>query len=292
MISHRAIGCAEPDTNPTSEPGWESPPPSLTLSYDWVDVWRVPLKLSESERDQVEAGLSLEERRRASRFRHSVDRSRFVAAHSALRAILGRYLGLEPSRLRFSYGRFGKPSIVEPLGASSVEFNLSHSGGLALIAVSWGRRVGIDLEHVDASRSGQEVAETYFSPREIAALRALPRERQTDAFFACWTRKEAYLKARGDGLSFPLDRFSVSVSPEEPAPLLDCGDDETQRWVLQNLRPGAGWAAALVVEGRDWRLRRWRWEEPQWNSFRTTRLPPSSEFSSRFRVRPADWRRT
>jgi 4'-phosphopantetheinyl transferase len=215
--------------------------------------------MPERERGLLEAGLSVEERARASRFRHSVDRARFAAARGALRAILGRCLGVEPGCLRFSYGRFGKPVLGGPLGANSVEFNLSHSDDLALVAASVGRRLGIDLERIDASRSGQVIAERFFSPREIAALRALPRERQTDAFFACWTRKEAYLKARGDGLSYPLDRFSVSVSPEEPASLLDCGDDETQRWVLQDIRPGASWAAALAVEGKGWRLRPWRW---------------------------------
>jgi 4'-phosphopantetheinyl transferase len=214
--------------------------------------------MPERERGLLESGLSVEERERASRFRHSVDRARFVAARGALRAILGRCLGVEPGCLRFSYSPFGKPALRGPLGANSVEFNLSHSDDLALVAASFGRRLGIDLERIDASRSGQEIAERFFSPREIAALRALPRELQTDAFFACWTRKEAYLKARGDGLSFPLDRFSVSVSPEEPASLLDLGD-ETQRWVLQDIRPGAGWAAALAVEGKGWRLRPWRW---------------------------------
>jgi 4'-phosphopantetheinyl transferase len=259
MMPHRASACAESDAGPASEAAWQSSPLSLTLSYDRVDVWRVPLEMSERERDLLETSLSVEERARVSRFRHSVDRARFVAAHGALRAILGRCLGVEPSCLRFSYGRFGKPALGGPLEANSVEFNLSHSGDLALVAASFGRRLGIDLERIDAPRSGQEIAERFFSTREIAALHALPRERQTDAFFACWTRKEAYLKARGDGLSLPLDRFSVSVSPEDPASLLDCGDEETQRWVLQDLSPAAGWAAAIAIEGSGWRLRRWRW---------------------------------
>jgi 4'-phosphopantetheinyl transferase len=280
MMPHRASACAEPDAGPASEAAWQPPPPSLTLSYDRVDVWRVPLEMPERERDLLEAGLSVEERERASRFRHSVDRARFVAAHGALRAILGRCLGVGPGCLRFSYGRFGKPALGGPLGASSVEFNLSHSGDLALVAASFGRRLGIDLERIDASRSGQEIAERFFSTREIAALRALPRERQTDAFFACWTRKEAYLKARGDGLSFPLDRFSVSVSPEEPASLLDCGDDETQRWVLQDLSPAAGWAAAVAIEGRGWRLRRWHWRGDPWSSVRGDHPVPRHDAGS------------
>jgi 4'-phosphopantetheinyl transferase len=262
VILSQSSAALESDAESGSDSLWKPPPLSLTLSQDRVDVWRVPLEMPDRERDLLEASLSVEERARASRFRHSVNRARFVAAHGALRTILGRCLGVEPSCLRFSYGRFGKPALGAPLGANSVEFNLSHSGELALVAASFGRRLGIDLERIDVSRSGPEIAERFFSTREIAALRALPRERQTDAFFACWTRKEAYLKARGEGLSFPPDRLSVSVSSEEPASLLDCGDDETRRWVLQDLTPGAGWAAALAVEGRGWRLRRWRWSTP------------------------------
>jgi 4'-phosphopantetheinyl transferase len=272
MMPHRASACAEPDAGPACEAAWQPPPPSLTLSYDRVDVWRVPLEMLERERGMLEESLSVEERKRASRFRHNVDRARFVAAHGALRAILGRCLGFEPRCLRFSYGRFGKPALDGPPGASQVEFNLSHSGDLALVAASFGRRLGIDLEQVDASRSGKEIAERFFSSREVAALRTLPRERQADAFFACWTRKEAYLKARGDGLSFPLDRFSVSVSPDEPASLLDCGGEETRRWLLKDLRPGAGWSAALAVEGGGWRLRRWRWRGDPGSSVRSTSL--------------------
>jgi 4'-phosphopantetheinyl transferase len=261
VISLHSTGALEPDTT-SSDILWELPPPSLTLSHDRVDVWRVPLEMPEGEWDLLEASLSVEERARASRLRQTVNRSRFVAAHGALRAILGRCLGFEPRRLRFSYGRFGKPALCGPLGASLVQFNLSYSGSLALVAASFGRRLGIDLERIDASRSGEEIADRFFSAPEIAALRAIPYERRTDAFFTCWTRKEAYVKARGDGLSFPLDRFSVTVSPEEPTILLDSDDRETQDWVLQDIGPEPGWAAALAVEGKGWSLRRWRWRTP------------------------------
>ena len=259
MNSGHSTNTLEPDAEAESDSLWEPPPPSLKLTHNQVDVWRVPLEMSKRERWTLEESLSAEERERASRFRRPVDRAYFLAAHGALRVILGRCLGVEPRCLRFSYGRFGKPALGGGLEANSVEFNLSHSGELALVAASFGRRLGIDLEQVDTSRSGKEIAERFFSSREKAALRTLPRDRQSDAFFACWTRKEAYLKARGDGLSFPFDRFSVSVSPDEPASLLDAGDEKTQRWSLQDLTPGAGWAAALAVEGEGWRLRRWHW---------------------------------
>lgn len=260
MISWHADAALEPGTEASSDSLWWPEPPSLALSDDRVDVWRVSLEMPERERDRLAASLSAEEWERASRFRQSVDRARFVAARGALRSILGRCLGVEPSCLRFSNGPFGKPALAGPPGASAVEFNVSHSGELALVAASFGRRLGVDLERIDVRRSEQEIAERFFSRREVAALRALPRDRQTDAFFACWTRKEAYLKARGDGLSLPLDRFSVSVSPEEPAALLGSTDDsEPSRWALRDLGVGPGWAAALAAEGTEWRCRRWVW---------------------------------
>jgi 4'-phosphopantetheinyl transferase len=261
MIARCANGPLEPDSEVDRDSVWKPGPPSLALSSDRVDVWRVSLDMPERERGLLESSLSVAERERASRFRSSVDRARFVAARGALRAILGGCLGVEPSCLRFSFGHFGKPELAGQPGASAVEFSLSHSDGLALVAACLGRRLGVDLERVDVARSERGIAERFFSRREVAALRALPHRLQTDAFFACWTRKEAHLKARGVGLSVPLDRFSVSVSPEDSAALLGSVDDpELNRWALLDLRVGQGWAAALAAEGTEWRSRCWVWQ--------------------------------
>jgi 4'-phosphopantetheinyl transferase len=173
--------------------------------------------------------------------------------------VLALYTETEPARLRFAYGPQGKPSLQsDEAGDTSLRFNLAHSHDLALLAVARGREVGVDVEHVRADFASDEVAGHFFSPRETAALRAVPDEAErARAFFRCWTRKEAYVKARGEGLSLPLDGFTVSLAAGEPAALLGCDADarETQRWTLINLEPGDGYAAAAAVEGTGWRLR-------------------------------------
>jgi len=207
--------------------------------------------------------LTLDERARARRFRFPRDRDRFIVARGVLRAILGRYLGVDPGRLRFRYSPYGKPALAGPFEDEGIRFNLAHSQGIALYAVSRGREVGIDVEYVRADLADERIAERFFSPREVATLRAVPAEQRREAFFHCWTRKEAYVKARGEGLSLPLDQFDVSLAPGEPAALLSTPGDppEVTRWSLQALNPGPGYVAALAVEGNGWRLRCWQWTD-------------------------------
>ena len=144
-----------------------------------------------------------------------------------------------------------------------IRFNLSHSHGVALYAVTRGREVGIDLEYIRSDLEVEQIAERFFSRREIATLRALPIDLRTDAFFLCWTRKETYLKARGEGLSLPLDQFDVSLIPGEPAALLSThrGSHEALRWSLQELTPAPGYVAALGVEGHGWDLACRQWPD-------------------------------
>jgi 4'-phosphopantetheinyl transferase len=181
-----------------------------------------------------------------------------------LRTLLGRYLDLEPNGLRFSYGSHGKPALAGECGGGKVRFNLSHSHELALFAFTRGRVVGIDLERIRPDLVNEQIAERFFSPREIAMLRALPGSLEKEAFFTCWTRKEAYIKARGDGLSLPLDAFDVSLVPGEPAELLESRENsnEVSRWCLQELVPDPGYVAAIAVEGHLWQLK--CWESPEW----------------------------
>lgn len=220
-----------------------------------VPLWVVDLDCSPERPSALLECLSSDERARAGRFRFDRDRRRYVVARAALRRVLGNVVGVPASQIAFEYGPYGKPALASPAGAR-VEFNVSHCEGLALIAVAAGRRVGVDLERVAAGASRQPIAERFFSPTEIAALRALPVASQDEAFFACWTRKEAYIKARGEGLSIPLDAFSVSLGPGEPAALLDGpgGRDGIQTWSLTSLTPAPGFIAAVAVEGEDWRL--------------------------------------
>jgi 4'-phosphopantetheinyl transferase len=143
----------------------------------------------------------------------------------------------------------------------TIQFNLSHSHGTALYAVSRGREVGVDLEFIRCDLEAEQIAERFFSHSENETLRALPLSLRTYAFFLCWTRKEAYIKARGEGLSLPLDQFDVSLIPGEPAALLSTRSysDEALSWSLRNLSPASGYAAALATKARDWTLSCWQW---------------------------------
>jgi 4'-phosphopantetheinyl transferase len=238
---------------------WERPPGQLTLEDDEVHVWRAELDLPDQVVYQLRQTLDSAEVSRACRFHFEKDRSRFIVARGLLRTILGTYLNLDPQILRFGYGGQGKPFLMgnNAKDASALRFNLSHSGGVALMAVTLNRELGTDLELIRPEFATETIAEQFFSVQETAKLRALPADVQTEAFFNCWTRKEAYLKARADGLSFPLDQFSVSLIPGEPPALLSLlGEpDEIARWSVIHLNPGSGYVGALVVEGRVLRLR-------------------------------------
>ncbi|MGH7830115.1 MAG: 4'-phosphopantetheinyl transferase family protein [Candidatus Binatia bacterium] len=250
--------------NPTYRPvanlSWADPPSIVKITGDEVHIWRASLDSYISFIERFWSALSADERGRAGRFHFQKDRDRFVIARGILRTMLGCYCGVEPSGLRFSYGPYGKPALVSESGLS---FNLSHSGGLALYAVACGREVGIDVEFLHPDFPHEQIAERFFSRREISALLTLPPQSRPQGFFNCWTRKEAYIKAKGDGLSFRLDQFDVSLAPGEPAALVNVNGDrrELSRWSLQELNPASDCAAALAVEGRDYRLLCWQWPE-------------------------------
>lgn len=239
---------------------WPGAMPALGTGE--VHVWRTALDLAPDQVQRLRESLSPDERARAARFHFERDRVRFTVARAGLRALLGRYLGLAPSAIGFAYGDHGKPHLAAPAPAGDLRFNVSHSGGVALYAVARGREVGVDVEGHRADFATAEIAEGFFSLAERRALSALPAERRCEAFFACWARKEAYIKARGLGLSLALDGFDVSLAPGEPAALLATRDDpaERHRWSLHALDPGPGLAGAVVAEGRDWTPSCWRWE--------------------------------
>ena len=239
---------------------WHSPPADLTLLRDEVHVWRASLDMPASRVQDQQNTLSADELCRAERFRFKKDRQRYIVAHGLLRTILSHYLGIEPSLLRFSYSDYGKPSMVPMPAQNVLQFNLSHSDGLALYAVARGREIGIDLERVHPIDDAESIAERFFSPQEKAVFRTLRPSQKQEAFYTCWTCKEAYIKARGEGLSMPLDQFGVSLDPGKPAELLSIPGDQREptRWSLQRLAPGSGYVAALAVEGHDWRLTCWQ----------------------------------
>jgi 4'-phosphopantetheinyl transferase len=250
-----------PTTSPV--PPWRLPPETFILGSDEVHVWRATLDQPPSQIESFRHTLAADEHARAERFYFQRDREHFIVARGVLRSLLGCYLNKAPECLSFRYSSYGKPALAGESGGNTVRFNLSHSHRVALYAVTRGREVGIDLERIRFDLDVEQIAERFFSRWEIATLLTLPPEVQRQAFFLCWTRKEAYIKARGEGLSLPLDQFDVSLIPGEPAALLSThqGSHEALRWSLQELTPAPGYVAALAVEGRGWRLACWQWPD-------------------------------
>jgi len=202
-----------------------------------------------------------EEVTRAKRFYFERDQHHFIIARGILRTLLGRYLHVNPSTLIFDYNPYGKPSLGSPLSESNIHFNISHSHELILCAFTRGRQIGVDIEYMRSDIDYEQLAKHSFSPNEQAAFFAIPNAQRQQAFFNCWTRKEAYIKARGKGLSLPLDLFDVSLAPNEPATLLSSREDpqEVARWSFQNLFSYPDYAGAFVVEGFDWHVSYWQW---------------------------------
>ncbi len=252
-----------PPDVPTSE--WLPAPKATSLPADEVHVWLVALDGSDALVRSVGQVLSEDERTRAARFRFERDQRRYTMGRGVLRLLLGHYLGKDPGSLRFVYGRHGKPSLDLAGLPEDVEFNLSHSHGLGLYGFNRGRELGIDIEKIRPDFATLEVAERFFSEPERSVLKQLPLERQTRAFFDCWSRKEAFIKTRGHGLSMRLDSFDVVLHPDEPPGLLRvAGDPEAPgRMALRGLNVGSEFAAALVVNGRGWRLRQWLWSHDE-----------------------------
>ncbi len=215
-----------------------------------VRIWQAWLDQPQEVVEMLLTVLSPDERRKAGRFYFRRDHDRYIVGRGLLRIIISGYLKIEPGQLRFRYNFYGKPSLAAEFDATSIKFNLSHSHGLAVFAVACGREIGVDLEMIRDNFATMEIAEQFFSAREVAALQTLSPELRTPAFFNCWTRKEAYIKARGEGLSFPLDCFDVSLIPGEPACLLnvDGAADEALRWSFCELDLGKGYVGSLAIQ--------------------------------------------
>jgi 4'-phosphopantetheinyl transferase len=242
----------------TSSP-WAPSPERIELTGGEIHVWRAFLDRGEAMLRRLEATLSSDEKARATRFSFERDRNAFVVTRGVLRELLGRYTGRSAADVEFDYNLHGKPFLREISVDLPVEFNISHSHGVALLGFAVGRQLGIDVELVRPNRANDDVAERYFSPREVAELRALPLSLRVEGFFRCWTRKEAYIKARGEGLRIPLESFSVGLTPGQPERLESADSDS---WCLCSVNPGPTFAAALVGEGSGWQVRAWNWDSP------------------------------
>jgi 4'-phosphopantetheinyl transferase len=222
----------------------------VPLAAGEVHVWRVDLTLTPGEEVRRTASLAADERRRAARFLSLPARAQFVAARSALRAILGRYTGRPPGDIDFRLGPVGKPELADP-GPAPLFFNLSHSRDLALVALTRTTEVGVDVEHARLRESADQLAERFFHPNEVAALGALPPGQRTAGFFNAWTRKEAFLKATGKGISYGIERVEVTLAPGEPPRVLSVnGDREAAAlWSLEVLKPATEYLGAVAMQG-------------------------------------------
>lgn len=232
-----------------------APDPLPSLGAD-AHVWSVALDDASWNTESCQKSLSPDERARAQRFKFPRDRRRYVIAHAALRGILAQYVHAAPGDLHFAFGENGKPNLAPPFHTSAVEFNLSHSQERALLAVNRQHEIGVDIEHCRADFEIFQVARRFFTEAEVAALSVLPEGLRLQGFYKCWTSKEAFLKARGTGLSGPLDEVEISLA--EGRVRIHAA---VPGWALQELDCAEGYEAALVTKHPSPKLGLFRWHQ-------------------------------
>jgi len=276
QVERAALDAKKFAAAPSTGAALDKPPPSPVAASDsrwplssaWpelvgnaIHAWCAGLDELSSDLPAFADTLSASERQRAERFQFERDRERFVVRHGLLRMILGRYLNIEPARLSFTCELRGKPALAGTLDGRTLHFNLSHSDGLALFAVARQFPLGVDVERVRPIPEIDQIAEKFFSARESAMLNALPAEQKLEAFFNCWTRKEAYLKATGEGIADALAQIEVSLAHGPTAQLLSIAGDarEASFWSLLPLAPAPGFTGAVAVKASDLKLSCWRW---------------------------------
>jgi 4'-phosphopantetheinyl transferase len=232
-----------------SRMSWPRPAAPLSLPAERIAIWRVDLDTPAAEDSEANI-LSADEIARANRFHFERDRLHFVHCRSALRRLLGEYLEIPATDVRFNYLANGKPEVEPNQNPRALQFNVSHSGELALIAFCARHRIGIDIEKVRQDVDTESLAERFFSMRERESLKSLPMQLRVLGFFACWTRKEAFLKSTGEGLSFPLSDFSVTTHPDGDAAVEEIkGSAEAGlKWFIADLAVADEYRAALAVE--------------------------------------------
>ncbi len=221
----------------------------IRLDEREIHLWRVPLNVDSAQQDILRAQLSPDEAERAARVHFEHDRTRFIVAHAALRQTLARYTGKQPNALSFRVGAQGKPTLAFD---TDIQFNLSHSGNLALIAITRGRAVGVDVESIRDNFDPLALAMRFFSAPEIEDLRACDPATRTAQFFTLWTRKEAFIKAVGHGLSLPLSSFDISETHGDRVRVLESrGDYEKTDWWVKTVLQESEYIGAIAVEGEE-----------------------------------------
>ncbi|HZV33791.1 MAG TPA: 4'-phosphopantetheinyl transferase superfamily protein [Verrucomicrobiae bacterium] len=241
---------------------WPKAPREFSLGKRDVHVWAAPLLVLAEQAATYEATLSSDEQARAARFLFERDRRRFIIGRGILRAILGKYLRIPPAQIRFTYAHHGKPALADLAGTDELHFNLAHSEELAVFAMSRIRGIGIDVEKQRPIDDAESIAERFFSAHESRQLKSLPAQKKQDGFFNLWTRKEAWLKATGEGLGEMLNQIEVSLRPDEPARLLSIFNDTkaATEWSLRELIPANGFVGALAIPATDFQMHCWSWQ--------------------------------
>ncbi len=221
----------------------------MSLDRNAVAVWRIPLEIDRPLDDVEWSLLAPDERARAERFKFEEPRIRLVRCRHALRTLLGHWLVCDPAALQFQYGEHGKPELKDDPHAPA--FNVSHSHDWGLIVISATGELGIDVERMDPRTTWEGLARRFYSPREVATLDSLPADKQLAGFYRIWTGKEAFIKALGRGLSFPLASFSVQGDPALPPQLLavDNDPDAPHHWQMDSVSPAENYAASVMWNG-------------------------------------------
>jgi 4'-phosphopantetheinyl transferase len=240
---------------------WDRPTNQQPLTGRHVHIWASSLDKPAACTSSLGSILSVDERKRSQQFKFEADRTRFIAGRGLLRNILGAYVQTDPAKLSFTYSPRGKPNLGTTPEQGTLHFNVAHSKDLILIALTRACAVGIDVEWIHPMNDAEDIAARFFSPRESAKLMALANDQRNPAFFNLWTRKEAWLKATGDGISEMLNQVEVSCVPDEPARVLAISGnvEAAQRWTMLGLSPAPGFAAAVAAEAKDLQFSCWQW---------------------------------
>lgn len=241
---------------------WDPPPARRQLAGADVHVWAAPLNGSAEPLSSFAATLSEVERERAQKFHFERDQNRFITGRGILRALLGSYLGMPPEKVNFIYGPNGKPALASLSDTNALHFNLAHTGDLMVVAVTRACTLGVDVEHVRSISDAENIAGRFFSSSEATKLKMLPLDQQPEAFYNLWTRKEAYLKATGEGLSDEgIRQIEVSFLPGEiPRLTAIIGDTAAAAlWTLKEFIPATGYIAAIAAPAKDLKFLCWQW---------------------------------
>jgi len=238
---------------------WRKCCDSWQLGENKVHLFLTVLAVAPERAHALSAVLAPEERERSARFKFEKDQIQYSVARATLRQILAKFLATDPRALTFEYNAYGKPLLGEQFANSKIEFNQAHSKGLGLFAVTLNRAIGVDIECHRPDLATMEIAERFFAPQEIQVLGAVAPAHRIEAFFQCWTRKEAFIKARGMGLSLGLDKFTVAFGPGSEARLLtvDPGATDVANWALCDASPARGYSGALAIETKAPAVHKW-----------------------------------